>query len=85
MAFDEQKIEELTRKLKKRGFITDGVREYCEACTQRAQWIYKLVSARQGGRDIRWCLACGVVRSWRRTSDDQLVEDTAFDLEKFLV
>jgi hypothetical protein len=84
MEMDEAKVEELIRKLRKRGFITDGVREFCPTCTQRAQAIFKISSQRQGGRDIRWCFACGKIQSWRRLSDDQLVEDQAFDLEKFL-
>lgn len=71
------------RKLKKRGFTTDGVRERCDACGENGQWIYKIL-ARVGGRDIRWCLACGKVRSWRRTADDQMIEDVNFDLHQFL-
>jgi hypothetical protein len=80
---EDREIEELQRKLKKRGFITDGVRELCDACGVRGQWIYKIMS-RVGGRDIRWCLACGNIRSWRRTADDKLVEEVGFDLVKFL-
>jgi hypothetical protein len=80
---DDREIEALQRKLKKRGFITDGVREHCDRCEQKGEWIYKIYG-RVGGRDIRWCLACGSVRSWRRTSDDHLVEEQGFDLKKFL-
>lgn len=80
---EDRDIEALQRKLKKRGFITDGVRERCDACSVNGVWIYKIL-ARSGGRDIKWCLACDSVRSWRRTSDDKLVEDTPFDLHKFL-
>jgi hypothetical protein len=82
---DERAIEARMLRLKKRGFITDGVRERCDKCGENGQWIYKILGSRIGGRDIRWCLACGVVRSWRRSSDDQLVEDEAFDLDKFLL
>jgi hypothetical protein len=81
---DERAIEERMRKLKKRGFVTDGVREHCDKCEVNGVWIYKILGSRVGGRDIRWCLNCGVVRSWRRFSDDQLVEDTSFDLDAFL-
>jgi hypothetical protein len=81
---DDREIDALQRKLKKRGFITDGVRELCEKCGQKGEWIYKILGARIGGRDIRWCLACGSTRSWRRTSDDQLIEEQGFDLKKFL-
>ena len=77
-------MEALQRKLKKRGFTTDGVRERCDKCSQSAQTIYKILGSRVGGRDIRWCMACGDIRSWRRTSDDQLVEEAGFDLKKFL-
>jgi hypothetical protein len=81
---DRREFEALQRKLKKRGFTTDGVRERCESCGQSAQTIYKILGSRVGGRDIRWCMACGNIRSWRRTSDDQLVEEVGFDLKKFL-
>jgi hypothetical protein len=81
---DQRAIEERMRRLKKRGFITDGVRERCEKCGENGVWIYKILGSRMGGRDIRWCLACADVRSWRRTSDDHLVEDVGFDLDKFL-
>ncbi len=81
---DERAIEERMRKLKKRGFITDGVRELCPDCGQTGVWIYKILGTRMGGRDIRWCMACGKVRSWRRTSDDQLTEEAGFDIDKFL-
>ncbi len=80
---DDREIEALQRKLKKRGFTTDAVREICDRCNQHGEWIYKIL-ARTGGRDIRWCLACGSIRSWRRSADDQLVEDKGFDLHKFL-
>ncbi len=80
---DERRIEERVRKLRKRGFITDGVRELCADCGANQQTIYK-ISSRVGGRDIRWCQACGVVRSWRRTADDHLVEEPGFDLDAFL-
>ena len=72
------------RRFKKRGFVTDGVRERCNDCEQNGVWIYKILGSRVGGRDIRWCLACGKVRSWRRYADDNLVEDTNFDLDEFL-
>jgi hypothetical protein len=81
---DERAIEERMRKLKKRGFVTDGVRERCDACEQNGVWIYKILGSRIGGRDIRWCLNCGKVRSWRRSSDDQLYEDTKFEIDEFL-
>jgi len=80
---EDREIEERIRKLKKRGFFTDGVRESCPACGVSAQAIFKILS-RVGGRDIRWCLACGVVRSWRRTADDHLFEEKDFDLDAFL-
>jgi hypothetical protein len=80
---EDPEIEALMLRLKKRGFKTDGVREHCDKCSQSAQWIYKTLGRGGGGRDIRWCLACGVIRSWVRR-DDQLVEDVGFDLEKFL-
>jgi hypothetical protein len=81
---DEQLIEDRILRLKKRGFTTEGVRESCQDCGQSAQRIYKTMGRGSVGRDIRWCLACGKIRSWRRVAGDQLVEDTTFDLDKFL-
>ena len=81
---DQRTADELIRKLRKRGFITDGVREQCADCGQSAQAIFKILGKGMGGRDIRWCFACGKIRSWRRTSDDHLFEDVGFDLVKFL-
>ena len=81
---DDRAIEERMRRFKKRGFTTDGVRERCNDCEQNGVWIYKILGSRVGGRDIRWCLASGKVRSWRRYADDNLVEDTNFDLDEFL-
>jgi hypothetical protein len=80
---DDRQIEERIRKLKKRGFITDSVREECTACHRTALHIYR-VAGRGGGRDIHWCMACHVVKSFRRTVEDELAEDTGFDLEAFL-
>jgi hypothetical protein len=80
---DDRQIEERIRKLKKRGFITDSVREECSACKVTALHIYRAVG-RGGGRDIHWCMACQKTRSFRRNVADELVEDTAFDLEAFL-
>jgi len=80
---EDGEIEARQRKLKKRGFTTDAVRDRCESCGVNAVWIYKIL-ARSGGRDIKWCLACDKVRSWKRSADDTLVEDTAFDLDRFL-
>jgi hypothetical protein len=80
---DERLIEERIHKLKKRGFTTEGVRESCQDCGQSAVRLYKTMGRGGGGRDIRWCLACGKIRSFRRISD-QLVEDEKFDLDKFL-
>jgi hypothetical protein len=80
---EPHEITALVGKLRKRGFITDGHREHCEACGQSGVSIFRLVG-RTGGRDIHWCMACGKQRSFRRSSADQLVEDADFDLAAFL-
>ena len=80
---DEQEAEQLIRKLRKRGFITDAVRELCPDCSIPAMHVYRLVS-RLGGRDIKWCMSCGQIRSYRRSADDKVAEDVGFDLVKFL-
>ncbi|MCC6995389.1 MAG: hypothetical protein IT370_12330 [Deltaproteobacteria bacterium] len=80
----EREMENLDRKLIKRGFKVDGVRELCAACGERAQRIYRLVGGRIGGRDIHWCLACDVATSVLRDGSDALRKDDDFDLVKFL-
>jgi hypothetical protein len=79
----DREIEDLQRRLKKRGFNLDGMREHCADCNERAQLVYR-IAGRTGGRDIRWCLACGKIRSWKRSADDILQEEVPFDVEKFL-
>jgi hypothetical protein len=80
---EDLEIEERMRKLKKRGFITDSVREACGACSRTALHIYR-IAGRGGGRDIHWCLACDMTKSFRRNADDLLIEDPDFDLDAFL-
>ena len=80
---DDRQVEDLIRKLKKRGFITDSVHEHCAACGRSTCHIYR-VFGRGAGRDIHWCMACHVVRCFRRGGEDGLVEDPTFDLVAFL-
>jgi hypothetical protein len=80
---DQRKFEELQRKLQKRGFKRDSVKDACPDCNVSAVHVYKLLG-RTGGRDIKWCMACGKITSFKRTANDDLVQDTGFDLEAFL-
>jgi hypothetical protein len=81
--YTPQVAEQLVRKLQKRGFITDGIREHCRKCGLSAVTIYRLVG-RIGGRDIFWCQYCHDITSFRRASSDTLTEEQNFDLEAFL-
>jgi hypothetical protein len=78
-------LEALQAKLKKRGFRQDDMFFHdCPACAEKAVAIYA-ISGRAGGRDIRLCLACGVAKSWTAGAGmEGRVEDTGFDLVKFL-
>ena len=80
---ETRKVEELIRKLLKRGFKRDSVKDSCAACGVSAVHVYKLLG-RTGGRDVKWCMACHKISSWKRSASDDLYEDTEFDLEKFL-
>jgi hypothetical protein len=78
-------LEELVRKLHKRGFHqTDSFVHECAACTERAVLIFA-ISGRSGGRDIRICMACGDAKSWRNVAGMEGREaDPAFDLRAFV-
>ena len=80
---DERKAEELIRKLLKRGFKRDSVKDHCPACGVSALHVYQ-IGSRLGGRDIKWCMACGKISSFKRTANGDLSEDIGFDLEQFL-
>jgi hypothetical protein len=78
-------MEALEYKLKKRGFRRDDMFLHpCETCKEQAVITY-IIAARQGGRDISLCLACGISRSWRSGAGlDNRTEDVGFDLRTFL-
>lgn len=76
-------VDDTIRKLRKRGFYQDGSDEVCGSCKLKARATWRIAS-RVGGRDIDWCKACGEVKSWRRSADDKMTEETPFDLAKFL-
>jgi hypothetical protein len=80
---DQRKAEELIRKLLKRGFKRDSVKDHCPACNVSALHVYQ-VASRLGGRDVKWCMACGKINSFKRTANGDLNEDIGFDLEQFL-
>jgi hypothetical protein len=78
-------LDTLEYKLKKRGFRQDDLLHHeCPACHEQAVRIYA-IAGRSGGRDIRLCLACGDVRSWRSVAGlEDRAEDPGFDLRAFL-
>ena len=80
-----QDLEVLERRLAKRGFKqNDGFLHECTSCKEKA--VIKFgIAAKTGGRDIGYCQACGVAKSWRSGAGmEGRVEDPAFDLETFL-
>jgi hypothetical protein len=85
MATPPADLDELERKLRKRGFAqSDTLHHECPTCHERAVAIFA-ISGRSGGRDIRLCRACGDAKSWRSVAGFESREaDPAFDLRTFL-
>jgi hypothetical protein len=75
----------LEYKLKKRGFRRDDLLLHeCTDCKEQAVLTY-IIMSKTGGRDIRMCQACGVVRSFRSAAGlEERVEDVGFDVRAFL-
>ena len=84
MSRSNAEIENLEFKLDKRGFKREIRPIFCEACGERANFIYAVKHTKMGGRMIEWCHACGNEVSWRRPDGDERVVDESFDLERFL-
>jgi hypothetical protein len=78
-------LDEIERKLAKRGFRrTDVFLHDCAACGTHAVIRYG-VHGKIGGRDIALCQACGVAQSWRSSAGlNERELDPAFDLRAFL-
>ena len=78
-------LETIEYKLKKRGFKqTDVLHHECPTCHENAVRIYG-IGGKLGGRDIRLCLACGAVKSFRSHAGmEDRSEDADFDLQAFL-
>ena len=78
-------LDALERRLNKRGFKqTDLYHHECPSCKEPAVRVYGIMG-KTGGRDIRVCLACGVVKSFRNVAGmEGRAEDPDFDLEAFL-
>lgn len=78
-------LEELDRKLGKRGFrLSDSYLHECSACKERGVRIYA-IGGRTGGRDISLCQECGDAKSWRSGAGLEGREvDPTFNLQKFL-
>lgn len=78
-------LDDLQRKLAKRGFRVDDLYLHeCATCHEQAVLTYVL-SGRTGGRDIKLCQACGVATSWRSAAGLETREqDVGFDLRAFL-
>lgn len=83
MAIDD--LEDVERKLVKRGFRRDDVLLHvCPECNEHAVLTY-VIAGKIGGRDIRLCQACGGAHSFRSGAGlEDRVEDLAFDLRAFL-
>jgi hypothetical protein len=78
-------LETLEHKLRKRGFRqSDVLHHECPSCGEHAVRIYG-IGGKLGGRDIRLCLACGAVKSFRSVAGmEDRHEDAGFDLHAFL-
>jgi hypothetical protein len=85
MPDSDRDLEQLERKLTKRGFKQGDVYHHeCPSCHEQAVRIYTIFG-KTGGRDIRLCLACGKATSFRAGAGmEGRVEDPGFDLETFL-
>jgi hypothetical protein len=80
-----ENLEALEFKLRKRGFNqSDVLHHECPTCKEHAVRIYA-IKGKTGGRDIRLCLACGAVKSYRNMAGmEGRAEDPDFDLDTFL-
>ncbi len=78
-------LETLEYKLTKRGFRqADLYHHECPSCHEPAVRVYG-IGGKLGGRDIRLCLACGAVKSFRSVPGmEDRNEDPNFDLRAFL-
>ena len=78
-------LETIEYKLKKRGFKqSDTLHHECPSCHENTVRIYAIIG-KTGGRDIRLCLACGAVKSFRNVAGmEERSEDDGFDLAAFL-
>lgn len=78
-------LETIEYKLKKRGFKqADLYHHACPSCQEPAVRVYGILG-RHGGRDIRLCLACGEVTSFRNSPGmEGREQDPSFDLTAFL-
>ena len=84
MSRTDSEVEELQRKLAKRGFMRDPRPIDCSECGERAVFIYAIKHTNIGGRSIEWCHHCQKERGWTRPGGGDRVEDAHFDLERFL-
>lgn len=84
MSRTDAQMETLEYKLTKRGFLRNPKPERCDACSERAVFLYTIPHTNIGGRSIEWCHACQNERGFLRPGGGDRVEEPDFDLEAFL-
>ena len=84
MSRTDSEIQTLEYKLSKRGFMRDPRPIFCDACGERAVFIYALKHTNIGGRSIEWCHACDREWGYRRPGGGDRELDEDFDLATFL-
>ena len=86
MALTQNELDTYEYKLRKRGFRRDDLFLHdCPDCKEQKVVLTYVIAGRQGGRDIRLCVECGVAHSFRSPAGlENREEDPTFDLKTFL-
>jgi hypothetical protein len=86
VALTQNELDTYEYKLRKRGFRRDDLFLHdCPDCKAQKSVLTYVIAGRQGGRDIRLCLECGVAHSFRSPAGlEGRTEDVGFDLKTFL-
>ena len=86
VALTQNELDTYEYKLRKRGFRRDDLFLHdCPDCNAKTSVLTYIIAGKQGGRDIRLCLECGVSHSFRSAAGlDGRTEDVGFDLKTFL-
>lgn len=82
----QNELDTYEHKLRKRGFRRDDLFLHdCPDCTAQKAVLTYVIAGKQGGRDIRLCVECGVAHSFRSAAGfEGREEDVGFVLTTFL-